>query len=45
VRKGDTLSELARRYNVSVSAIREHNQTLADKLRPGDKLAIPVSEG
>jgi membrane-bound lytic murein transglycosylase D len=45
VRKGDTLSELARRYNVSVSAIREHNQTLADKLRPGDKIAIPVSEG
>lgn len=45
VRKGDTLSELARRYNVSVSDIREHNQTLADKLRPGDKIAIPVSEG
>ncbi|NWG86801.1 MAG: transglycosylase SLT domain-containing protein [Hydrogenophilaceae bacterium] len=43
VRKGDTLSELARRYNVTVAEIRQSNQALADTLRPGDKLAIPVS--
>jgi len=45
VRKGDTLSELARRYNVTVSALRQHNEALADTLRPGDKLTIPVSNG
>ncbi len=43
VRKGDTLDRLAKRYKVKVSEIRQFNQAMAEPLRPGDKIAIPVS--
>lgn len=41
VRKGDTLSSLAKRYKVSVADIREHNDSLGI-LRPGTKIHIPL---
>lgn len=42
VRRGDTLSELAQRYGVSVRAIREANGLRSDAIRAGTKLKIPA---
>jgi membrane-bound lytic murein transglycosylase D len=44
VRKGDTLSELAERYNVAVADIKALNGKLK-VLRPGAKLRIPKANG
>jgi membrane-bound lytic murein transglycosylase D len=44
VRKGDTLSRLAKRYNVKVADIRRWNENF-EPLKPGSKLAIPVMAG
>lgn len=41
VRKGDTLSALAKRYKVTVADIREHNDRIG-VLRPGAKIHIPL---
>jgi membrane-bound lytic murein transglycosylase D len=41
VRRGDTLSALAKRYRVTVADLREYNGTLK-VLRPGAKLQIPL---
>lgn len=41
VRKGDTLSGIAHRYNVSVRALRQLNRVKATHLRPGSGILIP----
>jgi len=41
VRPGDTLTAIARRYDVSVDALRETNQLRGDTLRVGQALVIP----
>jgi N-acetylmuramoyl-L-alanine amidase len=45
ISSGDTLSEIAERYNVSMSAIRAANKLSSDKVRIGQKLTIPVFVG
>lgn len=41
VMRGDTLSGIASRYSVSVSALRHHNGLLGSAIRVGQKLKIP----
>jgi len=41
VRRGDTLQTIARRYRISVQALRSANRIRSDRLRVGKKLAIP----
>ncbi len=43
VQRGDSLWAISRRYNVSVSRIRESNHLASDTLRPGQLLQIPAS--
>ena len=45
ISRGDTLSEIAERYNVSMSAIRSANKLSGDKVRIGQKLTIPIYAG
>jgi N-acetylmuramoyl-L-alanine amidase len=45
IARGDTLSEIAERYNVSTSAIRAANKLRNDKIRVGQTLSIPVYSG
>ncbi|MDH5345307.1 MAG: N-acetylmuramoyl-L-alanine amidase [Gammaproteobacteria bacterium] len=45
ISRGDTLSEIAQRYNVSMSAIRSANQLSSDRVRVGQTLKIPVYAG
>ncbi len=45
ISRGDTLSEIAHRYNVSAAAIRAANQLKSDNIRIGQTLAIPVFAG
>jgi N-acetylmuramoyl-L-alanine amidase len=45
ISRGDTLSEIAERYNVSMSAIRSANKLSGDKVRIGQKLTIPLYAG
>ncbi|CAA0082263.1 N-acetylmuramoyl-L-alanine amidase AmiC [BD1-7 clade bacterium] len=42
VEQGDTLSQIASRYAVSMSQIRSHNRLRNDQLRIGQQLKIPV---
>lgn len=42
VRRGDTLSGLARKYGVSVSALAKHNGIKGSALRAGQRLRIPA---
>ena len=44
IRRGDTLSEIAARYNVSVDLLRQHNQLKNDMVRVGQSLSIPVTD-
>src|SRR5271169_1206741 len=44
VRKGDTLQRISKKYNVSVSEIKESNGLKSSKLSTGMKLSIPVPE-
>ncbi len=44
VRRGDTLSTLARRHNTSVAALRETNGLSGDFLRTGQRLRLTSSE-
>lgn len=44
IRRGDTLSEIASRYNVSLKALRVANGLSGDRLRIGDTLRIPANE-
>jgi N-acetylmuramoyl-L-alanine amidase len=43
IRRGDTLSDIANRYNVSVRRIRSENQLKNDRIRVGQVLKIPAS--
>lgn len=45
ISRGDTLSEIAERYNVSMSAIRSANNLSSDNVRIGQKLTIPIFAG
>ena len=44
VKKGDTLYRIAKKYDVSVSALQAENGVSARKLRPGMTLTIPSDE-
>jgi membrane-bound lytic murein transglycosylase D len=43
IRSGDTLSQIARHYGVSVGAIRRSNRLHSNRIRAGHNLIIPVS--
>ena len=43
ITRGDTLSEIATRYNISVRRLRSVNGIKGDKIRIGQVLTIPVS--
>ena len=45
ITRGDTLSEIAQRYNVSLSSIRQVNSLNGDTVRIGQKLRIPLYAG
>ena len=45
VARGDTVSEIAARYNVSTAAIRQANRLRNDKIRIGQTLNIPIYAG
>jgi len=45
IARGDTLSDIAARYNVSTAAIRAANKLHSDTIRIGQTLAIPVYSG
>ena len=45
IARGDTISEIAQRYNVSPAAIRRANKLSTDKIRIGQTLNIPVFTG
>jgi N-acetylmuramoyl-L-alanine amidase len=45
ISRGDTLSELATRYNVSMLSIRNTNKLSSDHIRIGQTLRIPVFAG
>jgi LysM repeat protein len=40
VRRGDTLTSIAKRYDVKVSELRRWNRLRKDRIRPGDKLNL-----
>ena len=41
MRKGENLSKIARRYGVTVQAIKKANKLKGDEIRFGQKLKIP----
>ena len=41
VKSGDTLSELASRYSVSLADLRRYNRLSGDRIRVGQVLKIP----
>ncbi len=43
--RGDTLSQIAQRYNVSMSSLRSTNNLSGNTLKVGQKLRIPVLAG
>ncbi len=43
ISRGDTLSDIAQRYQVSVKSLRQENSLQSDTIRIGRKLTIPVS--
>lgn len=43
IARGDTLSEIAVRFNVSLSSLRTHNALSSSSIRIGQKLLIPAS--
>ena len=45
VARGDTVSEIAQRYNVSSADIRRANKLSNDKIRVGQTLSIPIFAG
>ena len=45
ISRGDTLSEIAARYNVSTAAIRAANRLNNDTIRVGQTLSIPIFPG
>ncbi len=45
VARGDTVSEIAERYNVSTADIRRANKLANDRIRVGQTLSIPIFAG
>lgn len=45
IQKGDNLWKIARKYHVSIDALREANHLESDKLREGKTLILPSKEG
>ena len=45
IARGDTLSEIAQRYNVSMADIRAANRLSGDRVRIGQTLSIPIYSG
>jgi len=45
IARGDTLSEIAARYNVSAASIRAANRLNNDTIRVGQTLSIPIFPG
>jgi N-acetylmuramoyl-L-alanine amidase len=45
IARGDTISEIAQRYNVSAASIRQANKLRNDNIRIGQSLRIPVFAG
>ena len=45
ISRGDTISQIAERYNVTPAAIRRANKLSTDKIRVGQTLNIPVFSG
>jgi len=45
IARGDTLSEIAERYNVSTAAIRTANRMSSNNIRIGQTLSIPLFSG
>jgi N-acetylmuramoyl-L-alanine amidase len=45
ISRGDTISQIAERYNVSPSDIRRANKLSTDKIRVGQTLNIPIFSG
>jgi len=45
VASGDTVSQIAARYNVSTADIRRANKLSSDRIRVGQKLSIPIFAG
>ena len=45
VARGDTVSEIAERYNVSTADIRRANKLASDRIRVGQTLSIPIFAG
>lgn len=45
IARGDTISQIAERYNVSAAAIRRANKLSTDKIRVGQTLSIPIFTG
>ncbi len=43
IARGDTLSEIALRFNVTVASLRAHNSLPSNTIRIGQKLIIPTS--
>jgi N-acetylmuramoyl-L-alanine amidase len=43
VARGETLSEIAARYDVSVQQIRQANRLNSDRLQIGQTLSIPAT--
>ena len=43
IRRGETLSEIAQRYQVSLPSLRQANQLSDDRIMIGQKLKIPAS--
>lgn len=44
VRRGDTLSEIASTYGVSVSRLRSDNKLRGSLIKPGQRLLVPTSD-
>jgi membrane-bound lytic murein transglycosylase D len=45
VKRGDTLSSIARRYGVSTAALKQANGVRSSVIHPGDSLVIPPASG
>jgi N-acetylmuramoyl-L-alanine amidase len=45
ITRGDTLSQIAQRYNVSAAEIKSANKLSSDRVRVGQTLRIPVYAG
>jgi N-acetylmuramoyl-L-alanine amidase len=43
IARGDTLSEIAQRFNVTVASLRAQNSLSSNTIRIGQKLIIPTS--